>query len=357
MTTALVTGIGGGGHGHEIVKALRLAGSYRIIGVDMSAHAFGRDDVDHFTTVPPAGDPDYVPALIALSEQHGVEALFHGSEPELKVIGAEREAFATRGIVPFLNRQDIIDLGLDKARTFERLGELGFTVPYFRSVSSVDDIPDDFPLPAVVKPSVGGGGSSNTYLVQDIDELRLACLCLIKQGLPVLIQEYVGRPNEEYTVGVLHTMDGHFVDSIAVRRDITSGLSNRVRAANRTGKAHLSPVLMISSGVSQGEIAPFEGVRAACVEIANALGSRGPLNIQCRYSDGHLFPFEINPRFSGTTYVRALVGFNEPDLMIRYHLLDEPVSGPIPYGFGRVVRGLEERLTASGVDTTKAVLA
>ena len=33
--------------------------------------------------------------------------------------------------------------------------------------------------------------------------------------------------------------------------------------------------------------------------------------------------FEINPRFSGTTSLRAMVGYNEPDVLIRHHVLGE----------------------------------
>ncbi len=33
--------------------------------------------------------------------------------------------------------------------------------------------------------------------------------------------------------------------------------------------------------------------------------------------------FDIHPRFSGTTPIRASVGFNEPDLLLRNHLFDE----------------------------------
>ena len=38
----------------------------------------------------------------------------------------------------------------------------------------------------------------------------------------------------------------------------------------------------------------------------------GPANIQCRVVDGVPYAFEVNPRFSGTTYFRTLLGVNEP---------------------------------------------
>ncbi len=62
---------------------------------------------------------------------------------------------------------------------------------------------------------------------------------------------------------------------------------------------------------------------AFCEKVASALGSTGPLNIQCRKDGEDIYVFEINPRFSGTTSMRALCGYNEPETLIRKHLLKE----------------------------------
>jgi len=36
--------------------------------------------------------------------------------------------------------------------------------------------------------------------------------------------------------------------------------------------------------------------------------------------------FEVHPRFSGSTSIRAQVGFNEPDLLIRNYIHGEPIG-------------------------------
>ena len=100
--------------------------------------------------------------------------------------------------------------------------------------------------------------------------------------------------------------------------------------------------MAISSGISQGEIVIDNKLNQQCIEIAKKLGSTGPINIQCRYVDGVVYPFEINPRFSGTTYMRALAGVNEPDLFIRKYLLDEDIIAMPTPRKGLVLRGLEE---------------
>ena len=44
----------------------------------------------------------------------------------------------------------------------------------------------------------------------------------------------------------------------------------------------------------------------------------GACNVQLRIRDGKPYVFEINPRCSGTTAARALVGFNEPSVILNY---------------------------------------
>jgi carbamoyl-phosphate synthase large subunit len=81
---------------------------------------------------------------------------------------------------------------------------------------------------------------------------------------------------------------------------------------------------VLSSGISQGEFRWFKEVCRVCEDIAEKIGSTGPLNIQLRLVNGKVRPFEINPRFSGTTSSRALTGYNEPEFYIRKYLLNDP---------------------------------
>ena len=102
--------------------------------------------------------------------------------------------------------------------------------------------------------------------------------------------------------------------------------------------------MALSNGISQGEIGRFPAVTAECERIALALGSRGSINLQCRLVGDKVFVFEINPRFSGPTSLRAMVGYNEPDVLIRKHLLSESIQPRFEYGSGVILRGLTESL-------------
>jgi carbamoyl-phosphate synthase large subunit len=82
----------------------------------------------------------------------------------------------------------------------------------------------------------------------------------------------------------------------------------------------------LSTGYSQGYIIKDPFIQSECEQLAIKIGARGPMNIQCRVSDGKVFVFEVHPRFSGTSSFRADVGFNEPDVLIRNFCGNEQFS-------------------------------
>jgi carbamoyl-phosphate synthase large subunit len=342
----LVTSVGGAGIGEQILKALRLAKttSYTIVGGDMSPHSKGLLEVDHPYILPAAGDPSYLPALLKLCDKHRVTVLFPGSEPELKVISAARQMFEDQGIFLPINPDRVIELCLDKVKTCDFLETHGFDVSVHKQITSVGDLENWETLPVVLKPSRSGGGSVNVYLAQTREELLTFGRYLLSLYSEFIAQEYVGTPESEFTVGVLVGMDGELLNSIAVNRNILIGLSNRIKVPNRTGRNDLGPVLALSTGISQGTIGRFPEVTEPCERLAESLGSRGTINIQCRLVNGKIYVFEINPRFSGTTSLRAMVGYNEPDVLIRRQLLGERIIPHFPYGSGVITRGLAETL-------------
>jgi carbamoyl-phosphate synthase large subunit len=351
----LVTGVGGGGFGEQILKALRVAETpYEITGCDMSPLSKGLAAVDHAYVVPGANDERYVSALLAVCNKRSIKAIFPGSEPELRVLSRRRSEIEQAGIFLPINPDEVIQTCLDKDRTMRFLLEHGFHVPRTVRIDAEKDLATVDFFPAVLKPYVGGGGSADVTIAQDREELVALGRNLLATGRKLIAQEYVGTPDSEFTVGVLLSMNGEVINSIAVRRFVLSGLSCRLKVANRSGRRELGEALVISSGVSQGEIGPFPEVTGPCEAVAKALGACGPLNVQCRYVDGRVVVFEINPRFSGTTSLRALVGYNEPDALVREHVLGHPSPRRFSYRSGVILRGLEETLIETR-DIDKAV--
>ena len=64
------------------------------------------------------------------------------------------------------------------------------------------------------------------------------------------------------------------------------------------------------------------------MRITEALGAVGPCNLQFRVVDGNVYVFEINPRFSGTSGVRYLYGFNDCEMAFDLLHLKTEVTQP-----------------------------
>ena len=318
----MVTAIGGGGHGDQILKALKLSSpqKYYIIGTDINPNCPQQELVNSFELLPPASDGAYLSSLVETCERQAVEVLFHGCEAEMTVISKNRKIFEDLGITLGMNSTSVIQLCSNKFATARFIEETGAFVPRTEIFSEID-LPaiakvDYFPV--VIKPASGGGGSSNVLLAQTYDQLIAAFgyLKLTHPNSQFVVQEYIGTPTSEYTVGILHDKWGQYIGGLALRRDLSSSLSVRERMRNLHPDDSFGESLVVSSGISQGLLDRFPEVVEPCRRLAEAMGSRGPLNFQCRMHHGKVGIFEINPRLSGTTSLRAMAGFNEPDLMI-----------------------------------------
>jgi carbamoyl-phosphate synthase large subunit len=339
----MVTGIGGGGHGEQILKALRLGKlNYWIVGTDASGACANRGEVDEFLTVPRASNPSYIDAIVEIALSRGCLAIFHGSEPEMAVLSKARDQLAGRGLYVPVNSPSVLALCQDKSKTLAHLKKHGFPCPAYREVRSVGDLEGLEQFPLIVKPSIGGGGSANVFIAQTRQELQFFATYLLKLYECFVAQEYVGTAQDEYTVGVLFGQDGVLLNSIAIRRIINNALTIRTRLPNHSARADLGENLIVSTGISQGEVGQWPEIRTQCEAIASSLSPRAPVNIQCRFVKGRVLPFEINPRFSGTTSLRALAGYNEPDTLIRRDVLGEKIESHFPYTNMTILRGLTE---------------
>jgi carbamoyl-phosphate synthase large subunit len=341
----LVTGVGSGSTGEQVVKALRLGRRrYRIavanVDVARTVVAGGVERV----ALPPADDLGYLPALGAAAERLGARFLVPGTDAELSRVVRGRAALARlTAAIPLVNDAAVVTTCSDKAETAAAVARAGLRAPRTAECADLGAAlraagAGGIPYPVVLKPR-RGGGSADVWVAQDEEELRFHAARALAAG-PVVVQEYVGDPRHEFTLGVAHAPDGRLLGSIALRRELSSLLSVRSRAPNRTGRRELGPELVVSSGFTQGYVDDFPVVRAQAERLAAALGSRGPLNVQGRLVGDELVVFEVNPRFSGTEAMRAMAGWNGPEALVDHHLgAGNPLAGyrPRPRTFIRTL--------------------
>lgn len=330
----MVAGIGGASLGTEIYKCLLFAGNYEVYGCDISVTAYGLYAPD-FKKTYRIDQEDYVAGVLRACQDANIQFLIPGGEQPMNLLGKASELFNASNIQLVANSSEIIKLYSDKDITFKKLTDCGTPIPRTLVIESKEDL-NYVGLPCIVKPATGSGGSVGVFFVTSVDEAMIYADFIRRNGSVPIAQEYVGDEEGEFTIGVLSLPNQKVVGSIALKRSLDAKLSVAYRG--RGG--------VISSGYSQGYIGHFPDLCAQAESIAHNIGSCGPINIQGRVRNGRLLPFEINPRFSASTYLRALAGFNEIDLLIKYFITGH-VPSQIHIKDGWYLRSLTENFVPS----------
>jgi carbamoyl-phosphate synthase large subunit len=312
----LVTGVGGRSVGSGVLHALTRStsaskGMWNVIAADADPFSWGLYKTDTNVILPYASAENYIERLIEIIGELKIDAVIPGTEVELETMSNS----AIRLPVPIIaNRKELIPLMMDKERMRQKLKELQLPFIPDYPIEQWETAGKEFGYPLVAKPSVGTGGSRGlAILLNDSD--AAAYLKNADSQCKAIVQPYIGDFNSEYTVGVLSDKSGKLVDSIVMQRKLI-GLSQLA------ARKHSNRTYAISTGYSQGYFIKDEQIQNFCETISSMIGSRGALNIQLRKQGDVIYIFEIHPRFSGTTPMRADVGFNEPEILLQNYLFD-----------------------------------
>jgi carbamoyl-phosphate synthase large subunit len=317
MTTVLVTGAGAV-LGQGIIKSIRSANiPCAIVAADPNPLSVGLYWSDQAFLVPMANDPGFPAAIEHLLGEVRPDVVFVGTDVELGVFASRRAEWEARfGTRILVSSPEIIEIADDKYATARFLAEHGLDFPISvlpEDKESLDDLIDSVGFPLIVKPR-RGARAVGVSLVRNRSELEQA----LAGRTDLVVQELAGPDDQEYTAGVLF-FDDEVQASIVLRRDLRDGNTHRA----------------------------FVGDYPDCEEyvhaVARALKPFGPANFQFRKGrDGRCRLFEINARFSGTTPMRALAGFNEVELCLQHLLHGQAIRQPAIQP-GVILRFLEEQ--------------
>ncbi len=311
---ALVLGVGGN-VSQSIQKALALGETpVRITAACISASSTGLYMADRAYLSPLARDPEFVPWLLDVCQRERIDVVLSGSEIVLEVVAANAATVREQtGAVCVVSPPEILRTGRDKLRACRWLESSGLPVPGYADLAdkqAVERLVSQYGFPLVAKPRLGKG-SDGVLVLRDGGDLErvlgaedLALREVVERRLApedLILQQYLGRDEDEYTVGCFCDSTGQLSGSIALRRRLHGGTT------------------------VSAELGAFPDVSDVAEAIVSALGPLGPCNVQLRVHDGRPIPFEINPRFSGTTALRARLGFNEVEAALRHFVLGEPV--------------------------------
>lgn len=299
ILNVLVLGVGGT-VSRGILKALALSGlPVRVVGACISPLSLGLYTVDRAYVSPRAVDPAFLDWVLATCRTERIHAILSGVEPVLTVLSNHAQRIRDEtGALCVVSEPDCLAIGDDKLLTCRWLERQGLNFPGYAAsddAAGLDRLVREHGYPLIGKPRTGKGGHG-VIEIRNASDLGYAAS--LKD---YIVQEHLGSPDSEYTVGCVSDRDGVLRGTIAMRRELLQGTTFRA------------------------EVGEFPEVRAEARRIATALRPMGPSNIQLRVSNGRPVCFEINVRFSGTTPIRARLGFNDVAATLRHFVLGEPM--------------------------------
>lgn len=296
----LVTGAGAL-LGQGILRSLRRSNrDYYVIGVDPSPLSAGLYWADKRYLVPMATDENYLTEVEKVIVKERPDVLLIGTDVELLIFAEQRERLeADHKMHVVVSNPNVVAIADDKFKTYEFLKEHQFPYPKSALADGAHALVETIGFPIVAKPRVGAR-SVGVHLIHNTKELEHS----IATTKDFVFQELAGPENREYTAGVI-CFDGRCLASVVMRRDLRDG---------NTYRAFVDPSPELNEQIQK---------------MGAALNPYGPANFQFRTdADGIPRVFEINGRFSGTTPLRALAGFDEVEMCIRYLVHGEPIVQP-----------------------------
>jgi len=256
------------------------------------------------TGVPLIADPDYVPSLQRLCDEHGVGAIVPLTDLDIETLAhARADGRLPQALVP---DPEIARAMYDKYEAHVLLERLGLPSPPTVLPEHLAEIAD---RPVMVKPRQGSGARSihpaftraqAEFFVDYVDE-------------PVMVQKLMDGP--EFSIDLLSDRDGRCLNAIP-----------RTMIESRGGESIKGTVIDDRELVGLGR------------DVVEALGVRGPCTVQVfRDKDIGLGITDVNTRFGGAypaPMYAARAGRTYPELIVRMARGDavEPHVGDYRHG-------------------------
>lgn len=302
MKRILVTGAGAL-LGQGILRSLDYSrNDYYIVSADPDVRSTGHALANKSYTIPFAGDENYLERIEDIIKHEQINLILIGTDVELPFFASKKDYFESKfNLTVVVSNPKAIEIANNKWKTAQFLKSNGFPYPVSALTNDEEAIKvlkETMPFPFIAKP-VDGARSKGLQTINS--EKELTEICSFENNL--VVQEKIGEDEGEFTTGCL-VFEGKCVAVVSLVRDLRDGNTWR---SYRNGNS------------------PYDDQIAA---IAEKLGVEGPANFQYRIKDDQPVVFEVNCRFSGTTPLRMMYGFNEVEALVQYYLEKEPVEKP-----------------------------
>ena len=279
MHTILVSGASGI-VGYGILKCLKGMG-YRLIGTTIYPSSPAECFADIVEIVPRTTDKRYLSSLIQIIKKYNVDMIIPGIEEDMFFWNKHRNVLTDTGVFLLLNARELINTCRDKWIFYKKIKAYGLGCCIESSICA--DF-KRFRSPFILKPRCGYGSKGIVKVVSEeiFDKYRGQI------GKTLMMQEYVGDDEDEYTVSAFFDKEGTMKTLLMLKRKLSnSGFTERARTMEAS---EIEPVIL---------------------ELASIFQPIGPTNFQFRKKEGVWKLLEINPRISSSTSIRKAFGYNE----------------------------------------------
>lgn len=305
----------GSGVGEAIYKSLRLCKiPVSIVATDVNAFNSGAFRCEKAYRIPLPDAKDYAEHVLSICDKEQIDVVISGSDTELPMLAAIKEQNVIGSLILTGNTASV-QICRDKQKSYEFFRQKG--LPFVATVygNDVDGLISDCGFPLLAKP-IGGSGSVGVEIIMNRDDL---------DGLDnkddYIFQEYLISENWGLTKENIKRTDivqgNTLIQKDEISIQVLLGQDKEIY-----GRFMSRNVLKFGMPT---KIFPFQSDEfedLACqmaLELAET-GMIGPVNLQCKITDKGPVFFEVNPRFTGITSVRATLGFREVEAMLHHFL-------------------------------------
>lgn len=319
----------GSGVGQSVVNSLRLSRlPLKTVGLGTNPFAYGAYDCDIYDYTKSIYERGYIDNLIEKCKEHNIDLVIPGLDDEVLIYAQNTDKFEKAGIKAIYADEDLISICRDKERMSLELNNVVdvFVKSYNKETLYEDIANGEVKFPFIAKPR-GGFASRGVEIIRSEDDIIKITDDHIIQELAIPKKD---DPNYAFYMHQIAKNRNPQVSEVSIQVVYSpeGKLMGRMFSYNK-----------LNNGVPI-EIVPYENdyiwsIVDKLTPVLLKMGLRGPLNIQGRLTENGLKLFEMNPRFTGITGLRALMGFNEVEACVKEWLGIDKGNNQLRFNYNR----------------------
>lgn len=301
----------GSGVGQSVIDSLNLSDlPLYTVGFGNNPFAYGAYQCDAYHYTKGIYDSGFIDDLIESCREYSIDLLIPGHDDEAMLYAKNPSKLEAAGIKAIFSGYEFNRLCRDKELMSRELNKVvdifvkSYSLPGIEEALACGEI--SYPL--IAKPR-GGYASRGILILLKNEDLKQVTDNHIIQELAIPdkqdpsydlfhrnLNKNINSQISEISIQLVLDADGNLMGKMASYNKLNHGIPIEILPVDR---------VEIWDAIDQ------------LVPVLVEKGARGPVNIQGRITDSGLKLFEINPRFTGITGLRALMGFNEVEACVK----------------------------------------